>query len=237
MTLAASPTAVAPSPLARWDARWKLAAILAACAIAACLQTLRAAGAALAVALLLAMLANVSWSKFASRIGLIALSLVTFLIAMPFLEGGTILAFTIVLRALAIGVFAFLLVATAPLERTVAAAQALGVPGPLAQIALLAHRYTTLMIDEVRRLRIAWRVRAFRPCTSRHTYRTYAHGIGAVLVRSGERGERVADAMRARGFDGTFHLTKPFHASFADALAGLALILTMIALAILDRLA
>jgi cobalt/nickel transport system permease protein len=236
VTLAASPTA-APSPLARWDARWKLVAILTACLATACLQTLSAAAIALAIATALVAFANVSWRKFASRIGLIALSLVPFVIVLPFLENGTLLAVTIILRALAIGAFAYLLVATAPLERTVAAAQSLGVPGALAQIVLLAHRYTALMIDEVRRLRVAWRVRAFRTSTSTHCYRTYAHGIGAILVRSGDRGERVAAAMCARGFDGTFYLATPFHASATDALASLGLILTMIALAIWDRLA
>jgi cobalt/nickel transport system permease protein len=236
VTLAASP-AVAPSPLARWDARWKLTAILVACLATACLQTLFASAIALTVAAVLVAFANIFWRKFASRIGLIAFSLVPFVVVLPFLDGGTRLALTIILRALAIGTFAYLLVATVPLERTVAAAQSLGVPGVLAQIVLLAHRYTALMIDEVRRLRIAWRVRAFRTSTSRHTYRTYAHGIGAILVRSGDRGERVAAAMRARGFDGTFHLATPFHASALDALASLGLILTMIALAIWDRLA
>ena len=50
------------------------------------------------------------------------------------------------------------------------------------------------------------------------------HVTGAVLVRGADRAERVADAMRCRGFDGTFHTTAAFRTTLADILAFAALV-------------
>lgn len=235
------------TPLARWDARWKLAAILIACIIIACLQTPQAALAALGIALALAAAAHVRLRKIADRLALIALSLLPFLVVLPFewdadrglhvSRHGFDFALTLALRAFAIGVLALVLVTSAPLDRLIVAAQKLGLPAPLTRILLLTHRYAQGIVDEVRRLRIAWRVRGFRPATNLRTYRTYAHGLGAVLVRSGERGEVVAAAMRARGFDGRCRSLTPFHSTPADVLAAGLLIASLLALAVWERLA
>lgn len=235
------------TPLTRWDARWKLAAILIACVIIACLRTEQAAAAALGIALATAAVARVRPRKIADRLALIALSLLPFLIVLPFewdadrgilfSRPGFDFALTLALRAFAIGVLALVLVTSAPLDRLIVAAQKLGLPAPLTRIVLLTHRYAQGIVDEVRRLRIAWRVRGFRPATNLRTYRTYAYGLGAVLVRSGERGEVLAAAMRARGYDGRYRSLTPFRTTPVDVLAAGLLIASLLALAVWERLA
>ena len=58
--------------------------------------------------------------------------------------------------------FALVLVGTAPLHHTLAAAHKLKVPGLLVQLTLLAYRYAFLLADEMKRLRIAMRTRGLR---------------------------------------------------------------------------
>lgn len=157
-----------------------------------------------------------------------------FLVLAPFTDPSLAPAAALALRVLAVGAFAVVLVRTGPLARTFAAAHALRVPSPLVQVAQLAHRYTFLLAAEVRRVRVALRARGFRPRTNAHTYRTLGHGVGALLVRSGERADRVAAAMRCRGYDGTARPLADFHTAPADALSFAAVVAGTIALVIFD---
>ncbi len=74
------------------------------------------------------------------------------------------------------------------------------------------------------------KVRAFRAGTNMHTYRTYAHMVGMLLVRSADRGERVHRAMICRGFSGRFYSLKTFTFKATDLwvlLFSLALVATL----------
>lgn len=238
MTLAPRDSATLDSPLARWDARWKLAALLLAAFGAAALRSPVTAGAALLIGLALAWLGRVPARVVAGRVGLLLFAVLPFLVFIPLTTGGDglLAAGALALRVLAIGLFALVLVRTAPLSRTLAAAHALRVPGVLVQVAQLAYRYTFLLAAEFRRLRVALRARGFRPRTDRHTYRTVGQAVGSLLVRGGDRAERVADAMRCRGFDGTFHTLAQFRATPADVFAALLVAAATIALVLVDRL-
>src|SRR5215207_736965 len=90
MTLAFRHRPVPPSPLARWDARWKLAAVLlTVCGIAA-LDHLAAAAAALALGLFLLVVARLPGSWVRGRLLLFALAALPFLLVLPFtLDGDT----------------------------------------------------------------------------------------------------------------------------------------------------
>src|SRR5581483_9166972 len=102
--------------------------------------------------------------------------------------------------------------------------------------ALLAYRYAFLLADELRRLRVALRVRGFRARADRHGYRTLGHVVGAVLVRGADRADRVADAMRCRGFDGRFHTLTAFRTTAADVVSCLLVVAGVAALVLWDRL-
>lgn len=153
-----------------------------------------------------------------------------------FSERGLVVGLAIFCRGLAIGSLALVLVGTAPIHHTFAAAHRLKVPGLLVLIALLAYRYAFLIGDELRRLRTALRVRGFRPTMNRHGYRTLGHVTGAVLVRGADRAERVSDAMRCRGFDGRFHTLTAFRTTVADVVSCLLTFAATAAILIWDRL-
>lgn len=249
MTLAFRNRPVPPSPLARWDARWKLAAVLLAAGGTAALDRLAPAAAALALGLSLLLLARLPFAWVRSRLVLFALAALPFLLVLPFTldgdgwtvgpvsvsERGLIAGLAVFCRGLAVGCFALLLVGTAPLHHTLAAAHKLKVPGLLVQLTLLAYRYAFLLAAEMRRLRVAMRTRGFRMRASRHAYRSLGHATGALLVRGADRADHVAAAMRCRGFDGTFHTLAAFRTAFGDIAGFVLLAAATIALLLWDR--
>ncbi len=110
------------------------------------------------------------------------------------------------------------------------AARHLRVPDKLVMIFFFCIRYIHVIASEYRRLRDAAKVRAFKPRTNMHTYRTYAGLLGMLLVRSHERAERVYAAMLCRGFKGKFHLLSHFKLKPVDCLVGVAMLCFVAAL-------
>jgi cobalt/nickel transport system permease protein len=250
MTLAFRHRPVPDSPLARWDARWKLAAVLlAVCGIAA-LDHLAPAAAALALGLLLLLVARLPGSWVRGRLFVFALAALPFLLVLPFTldgagwnvgtvhvsERGVVAGLAVFCRGLAIGCFALVLLGTAQLHHTLAAAHKLKFPGLLVQLTLLAHRYAFLLAEELKRLRIAMRTRGFRVRSTRHGYRALGHATGALLVRGADRADNVAAAMRCRGFDGTFHSLAHFRTTVLDIIFFVLFITLIGALILWDRL-
>ncbi|MCK0206624.1 cobalt ECF transporter T component CbiQ [Starkeya koreensis] len=103
------------------------------------------------------------------------------------------------------------------------ALRGLRVPEPVVRLFVLTARYVGLIRDEARRLREAMRVRAFRPRTDRHTWRSYGNLIGMLLVRALDRARRVEEAMACRGYDGRFPYA-PLPAPLLRDWAGFALL-------------
>ncbi len=216
----------------------------------AALDHLAPAAVALALGLSLLILARLPGAWVRVRLFLFALAALPFLLVLPFtLEGpgwdigpvkiserGLIAGFAVFCRGLTIGCFALLLVGTAPLHHTLAAAHKLRLPGLLVQLTLLAYRYAFLLADEMRRLRVAMRTRGFRVRATRHGYRALGHATGALLVRGAERADNVAAAMRCRGFDGKFHTLTAFRTRAADIISFVALVAAAAAFVLWDRL-
>jgi cobalt/nickel transport system permease protein len=202
VTVALRDSSPPDSPLARWDARWKLAAIVLFLVSVAILKTPAALAAALFASLVAVGLARVTLLQLAGRLGLLSLAVLPFFILPMFQQGGWSVVGRITARCFAIGLLVASLIHSTPLPQLVAAARALGLPSAIVLVAQLAIRYFAILAGEVRRARIAMQVRGFRLRTNTHTYRTLGHLTGTVLVRSGERGERIADAMQCRGFTG-----------------------------------
>ena len=250
MTLALQHHDVPESPLARWDARWKLAALLAAVAGVAVLDHARPAAVALVAGLGLLAASRLPGRWVRPRLAALVVAALPFVLILPFTldgpgwelgplhvsERGLLAGAAVALRCVAIGAFALVLVGTAPVHHTLAAAHRLRMPGLFVLLALLAYRYTFLLADELRRLRVALWVRGFRTKANRHGYRTLGHVTGAVLVRGADRAERVADAMRCRGFDGRFHTLTAFRTTAADVVSCLLAVAGTVALVVWDRL-
>jgi cobalt/nickel transport system permease protein len=252
MTLAFSSPPQTTSFLSRLDPRWKLAALLIAATVVATLHTLPAAVSALVAALLLALLARLPRRWFLERLGAAALFLALFTLPLPWLlpgEGpvwtlgpfrlswhGVEAALLLAAKGTALVTLFLMEQATAPLEATLKAAHALRIPGLFVQLGLLTHRYVFVLAEELRRLRIALRVRGYRNRIRRHSYRTAGHIAGTLLVRGYERAERVGHAMRCRGFDGQFRSLTAFTTRPADVGAFLLITASAAALALWDWL-
>jgi len=240
MTLAFDLPECRPSPIQRFDPRWKLAALLCAALAFAFLRTAWPALVALAGSLLLVGLARVRWDWFLGRLGTAVTMYFLFLIWLPFVieEGQPTLNLGIValslpglerlvvLSAKLASMISLMLVmlATTPLHQTLKAARALWLPRLLVFLMLMTYRYVFLLIDEFARLRIALRVRGFRNRANLHSYRTIGQVAGTLLVRSHERSERVAQAMKSRGFDGEFRTLVDFRTTAGDVLGFAAIV-------------
>jgi cobalt/nickel transport system permease protein len=250
MTLAFRHRPVPDSPLARWDARWKLAGILVAVCGIASLEHIATSAVSLFLAFALVLVSRLPLAWVRGRLLLFAFASLPFLLVLPFTlagdgwdigpvhiaERGLRTGGAVFCRGLAIGCFSLLLVGTAPIHHTLAAAHKLKLPGLLVQLTLLAYRYAFLLADELRRLRVALRTRGFRLRRTRHGYRTLAHATGALLVRGAERADTVAATMRARGFHGTFHSLHAFRTRFTDIISFVLLTVAIVALILWDRL-
>lgn len=222
------------SPLASLDARWRLASLLVTIAVVACLRSLVGLGLMAFLVLLLACLARLPVRWFLRRLGATAGLVAVFVLPLPFLvrDGGPVLelgplglswagcrlGLLIAGKAAAIVTLACILLTTCPLDHTLKAAHRLRIPGLLIHLAVMSYRYTFLLADELASLRQAVRVRGFRARIDAHTYRTVGAITGTLLVCGFERAERVGQAMRCRGFDGTFRSLAEFHTRSRDIL-------------------
>jgi cobalt/nickel transport system permease protein len=239
------------SLLGRLDPRWKLAALLPATLALAFLHTLPAAAVALVGALLLVALGRLPLHWYLARLSVLSLFLLLVVALLPFLVpgesswewgplrlswAGLRLALLLCLKAVALVTLMLVWLTTAPLTATLKAAHALRVPGVLVQLVLLTYRYLFVLSAEWHRLRIALRVRGYRNRANRHSYRTVGHVAGTLLVRGAERAERVAQAMRCRGFDGRFRALTEFRTNWSDVVFFVAVIATAGALVIWDLL-
>lgn len=134
-------------------------------------------------------------------------------------DAGVERALAVFLRANTVALTILALVATLPVPTIARALEQLRVPVTLVQTLLFTFRYVSVLQQEFARLHRSMLVRGFRPRTNRHTYRSYGYFIGALVVRSIERSERILNAMRCRGFDGHFRtLTAPSPLPRGDAI-------------------
>ncbi|MBG0827660.1 cobalt ECF transporter T component CbiQ [Planomonospora sp. ID67723] len=91
-------------------------------------------------------------------------------------------------------------------------AQRLRLPPMLVQIAMFMLRYLDVIMDEMRRMRVARESRGFTARDVRHIP-VIARSAGALFIRSYERGERVHLAMLSRGYTGSMPVIQDLTAS------------------------
>jgi cobalt/nickel transport system permease protein len=102
-----------------------------------------------------------------------------------------------------LGVLAALtLAATTEPDDVLRGLQRLRVPDPLVQIMGFMIRYLDVVTGEMGRMLTAMRSRGCDPRSPRH-WPSLARSLGALFIRSYERGERVHLAMLSRGYTGT----------------------------------
>lgn len=141
---------------------------------------------------------------------------VAFAVLLPFLAGGDttdvgplslsvdgIWACWNILAKATLGASASIIVtATTPIPEVLSGLTRLKVPAAIVAIVGFMFRYLDLIVDELARMRRAMVARAYDPRWLWQA-RPIAASAGTLFVRTYERGERVHDAMAARGFTGT----------------------------------
>lgn len=146
---------------------------------------------------------------------LIEIPFILFAILMPFFgtgakvdffglslyESGLLAGASIIAKG-TIGVFmAIILSATTSARAILEGLARLRIPAPILGIASFMIRYLNVVNDELIRMRIARESRGFQAKGVR-SWRVLSQTLGALFIRSYERGERVYLAMLARGFRG-----------------------------------
>ncbi len=116
-------------------------------------------------------------------------------------EPGLLGAWNILAKATLGAGASVLLVATTEVPAILAGLRCLRVPAALTAIAASMIRYLEVIAAELARTRVAMTARGYSPSWFAQT-RPMAVAAGAVFIRSYERGERVHQAMLARGFTG-----------------------------------
>lgn len=136
-----------------------------------------------------------------------------------------------ILAKATLGVIASILLASTTEPRAMLlGAQRLRLPALLVQIATFMLRYMDVIVDEMRRMRVARESRGFVARDLRQVP-VIARSAGALFIRSYERGERVHLAMLSRGYSGQMPIMGEVSASARQwAIAGA---LPILALAVL----
>lgn len=128
----------------------------------------------------------------------------------PFYREGLRLSAQITLKSFAIYLSFLALVSTVSITNMGYALNHFGLPNKMVCLLMMTYRYFSVIEQEYQRLSRAIKIRAFRPKTDIHTYRTYAYLVGMLFVRASNRAARVYNAMKCRGFKGTFYTLYEF---------------------------
>ena len=116
-------------------------------------------------------------------------------------KAGLISGLSIIVKG-TLGVFiAIILSATTSAKAILEGLARLRIPAPILGIASFMIRYMNVVNDELIRMRIARESRGFQAKGIR-SWRVLAQTLGALFIRSYERGERVHLAMLSRGYQG-----------------------------------
>jgi cobalt/nickel transport system permease protein len=147
------------------------------------------------------MLVEVPFVVFALVVPFVATGPRTEVLGLGVSQTGLVDAFGLLAKG-TLGVLAgLLLAATTEGTELLRGLERLRLPQQLVQIMGFMLRYLEVVTDELRRMRIASASRGFTARDPRH-WPVVARSVGALFIRSFERGERVHQAMVSRGYSG-----------------------------------
>jgi cobalt/nickel transport system permease protein len=148
------------------------------------------------------MVVEVPFVVFALLVPFVATGPRTEVLGVGVSEPGLVAAGALLMKG-TLGVLAALtLAATTEPADVLRGLQRLRMPDVLVQIMGFMIRYLEVVTSELGRMLVAMRSRGCDPRSPRH-WPALARSLGALFVRSYERGERVHLAMLARGYTGT----------------------------------
>ena len=147
------------------------------------------------------MLVEVPFVVFAVLVPFISHGPRTEVLGLTVSEPGLVAGIALLVKG-TLGVLASLtLAATTEPQDLLRGLQRLRMPEQIVQIMGFMIRYLDVVTDELSRMTTALRSRGCDPRSPRH-WPVLARSLGALFIRSYERGERVHLAMLSRGYDG-----------------------------------
>lgn len=151
--------------------------------------------------LLKRMVVEVPFVVFALLLPFVAHGPRTEVVGLSLSESGLLSAWGLLAKG-TLGVLASLtLAATTEPQDLLVGLERLRMPSLLVQIMGFMVRYLEVVTDELHRMKVARDSRGFSARDPRH-WPVLARSVGALFIRSFERGERVHLAMLSRGYDG-----------------------------------
>ncbi|CAM3443665.1 energy-coupling factor transporter transmembrane component T [Hydrogenibacillus schlegelii] len=144
------------------------------------------------------------WQRLRYALWIVLLMFLFFPLIAPTPGAGLVQAARYGGRLLFIGFMLAFLFHELPLDHFFRALQALRVPGVIVWLLRFTVRFGELAKIEAARMRMALRARGYRERSffSLSAYRALSRLLGALLLRTLARSERVTVALRARGFTG-----------------------------------
>ena len=237
--------------LHRADPRVKIISTAALSLVIALCQSFSTALTGLLIAILLVVAARLSPAMILRRLLIVNSFNILLWLLLPLTYGGQAvidfagisisrpglcLAALITIKANAIILLFISLLATSTVARLGHGLQELHLSPRLCMLLLFSYRYIAVIHQEYQRLQRAAKLRCFNPGTNLHTYKTYAHLLGMLLVKSWNRAERVRQAMTLRGFSGRFYSLHELKVNRIDHVLLAGMLLTAMGLFFLEIL-
>lgn len=233
------------SPIHNWDPRTRIVSLTALIISIATLQSLALALLGLVISLSLLVLSRIPLRRAASHLRWPFLFLLPFLLILPitvegdalassssisFSREGLLLGSLIFVKGLASLILAMVMLGCCPFSVTALALRDLRVPDPLVQIFLFTYRYIDLLGQELWSTFRSLSARGFERRSDVRTARVMGNALGALLLRSLARSERMFFAMVSRGYRGHLPEKKAERIKNEDLIKGLAVVTMALAL-------
>jgi len=236
--------------LHRLDPRVKIITLTPFIFVIALVDGIRVPLTGLIISLILIISAGLNMRKVMSRLMVVNVFIVMLWIFVPFdykgdvmtelgpLEisrDGLLYVLSITLKTNAIVLATIALLGTSHVFNLAHALIHLRAPVKLVHLFFFFYRYISVLHDEYSRLRRAMAMRAFKPGTNIHTYKSYAYLIGMLIVSSYERSRHIYNAMLCRGFRGKFPVVDHFKLKKFDLIFAMLMTSITIVLILMSR--
>lgn len=192
------------------DPRGKIIGLIFFIVVVALLQTSVLLMISLIYVVSLLAIANVPFSHLVRRY-LLSLPFIVFAAFGMYVSKDMSSSMSIFLRVSTCVLALLLLSTTTAFFDLLKALQRLKCPRLFVALLMFTYRYFFTLTGELHRMTIARRARGFlggRHLLDRRAMRVFAFTAGMLLVRAYERGNRIYNALLARGYDGTFKTMK-----------------------------
>jgi len=210
----------------RLDPRVKFISLMPYIVVIALMKDVKFPFIALVISALMIVFARIDIKKLLNRLAAVNIFILFLWIFLPFSYpgesvfrlgplsaslDGILFALSVTLKANAIVLATIAILGTSEVFSLAHALVHLKVPNKLVYLFFFFYRYISVLHEDYSMLKRAITVRAFRPKSNMHTYKTYAYLVGMLIVRSYDHSQRIYNAMLCRGFTGRFPIITHFH--------------------------